>query len=121
LLSVNTLTALKLPLKIGFRILYTILGYQLASWLTLIVTLGINLSLLGLITSAPSRLLKKEISDVDEFGLSSNTKEPQVSLKIEWPRVKNASLILLLGIVNAVLFYCIGALLGPEITLYLFN
>jgi len=113
MLASNTPKRLIIPIKISFRILFIYLGYQSASWLTVILILGVHICLLGWITRAPFGLIKTEITKLSEFGLSDEQNTPQIRRRIIWPRVKKASLVLSLGIVNALICYFIGSQFTP--------
>jgi len=108
--SAETLTYIKLPLKLGFKVIFVVLGYNSASWLSVFLVLGIHLSFLGLITSAPTRLVQTEMTNIHEFGTSEETVHPQINRRLIWPRIKAASWVLFLGATNALVCYLIGFL-----------
>ena len=112
--SAETLSYLRVPLRIGFKALYVYQGYSSATWFTVFLTLGVQLSFLGWITAAPTQIVKSEITEIDEFGISEKTTEPQINRRLEWPRIRKASLVILFGAFNAAACYYLGYLFSTK-------
>ena len=114
MLTPKTLYFLQIPLKLGFKAIYVFLGYHSATGLTVFLVLAIQLSVIGWITSAPTQIIETKITNIDEFGISDSSIDPQITRTLNWARIKTASLVIFFGVFSALICYLIGSLFSPH-------